>query len=161
MRKIALTSTALVGIATPAVFAGNAKPATAAAKPAATAKPAPVIAAATKLVPMPDFSANRGTKSVYPFDTLTEKGMSFGVLNKDAKSLSTVISNANRKGMVAKRDAEGNIVYKTKKVKDANGVESIVTTTDAEKVSAKHFKAVDVDPKTDPDKASVRVFRDI
>lgn len=102
----------------------------------------------------------RGSKSLYPFDTLTVNG-SFGVKNKTAKQLSTIVSNQNRKASnnVAKKDAEGNVIYKTKRVTGADNTEIEVPTNEPETVRVKEFRAYDVNPKEDPDGASVRVFR--
>lgn len=94
---------------------------------------------------MPTRSSKRGSTSIFPFDTLANVGDAFGVKNRDAKSMSSVISNANRKNMVNKTDANGNVVYKTTELKDANGtVIGHQPTTEPEKVAGKRFAAFDV-----------------
>jgi hypothetical protein len=113
-------------------------------------------------VPMPTVQNKRGSTTSYPFDKL-EVGQSFGVNNKTVKQLSSIISNQNRKPGPPKRDATGAIVYKMIEVRDANGVvtghmASKEAETDDDK--KKHFFAAEVDPKTDPDKVKVRVWRD-
>jgi hypothetical protein len=100
---------------------------------------APVIFGARADIPMPTRKSNRGGKNVYPFDTLTAAGMSFGVNNKTAKQLSTVVSNQNKK-------------HKTQ-VLDANQ-------KPVDSWTAKFF-VVDVDAKSDPEGATARVFREI
>lgn len=120
---------------------------------------APVISAVRTDVAMPVKTSNRGSKSLYDFDALTAAGMSIGVTNKTAKQLSSIISNANRKAMVQKKDANGALVFKTTELKDAAGNVTIMPTTEPEMVKTKEFFAVDTDPKTDPDKATARIFR--
>lgn len=122
----------------------------------------PVLTAVTTAVPMPTRESKRGSKSSYPFDSLTAVGASFGVKNKTAKQMASIVSNANRKApQEPKRDAAGNIVYKTAEMKDANGtVIGRAPTQEPETVATRHYFAVDVDAKDDPDGASVRVFRD-
>lgn len=57
---------------------------------------APVITGSAK-INVPDRPVKRGNPSLYPFDTLTEPGMAFGVKGKTAKQLGSIVSNANRK----------------------------------------------------------------
>ena len=110
-----------------------------------TERVVPVLTAATNAIAMPVRTNNRpGSKTLYPFDTLTEVGMSFGVKNRTAHQLSSVLSNANRKAMVDKVDDAGNKVFMTKKLKAADGSESIVPTTDVAKVAGRRYFAVDV-----------------
>lgn len=121
----------------------------------------PQITAVSTAVPMPTRTNKRGSKSSYPFDSLTVVGASFGVKNKTAANLASIVSNQNRKSVEPKRDEAGNIIYKMAPLKDANGaVVGQTPTTEAETVQLRHYFAVDVDAKTDPDGASVRVFRD-
>lgn len=107
---------------------------------------------------MPVRSSNRGSKSKYPFDSV-EVGKSIGVIGGNAASMASTISGANRRFMEDKKDADGNVVRKFIDVKGADGS---VTKTDAgpERVSTRHFFAVDVDPKSDPEGATVRIWRD-
>lgn len=122
---------------------------------------APELTTVSKAVPMPEPSTSRrGSKSPYPFDELTEGGMSFGIKNKTAKNMGSIVSNQNRKAMTEKKDAAGNVVFKMNEITDGAGNKTQVPTTEPEMVPTKRFFAVDCDPKTDPDGASVRVFRE-
>lgn len=140
MRRFALLTTAAI---MPTAFA-SAPPAADTAKPA-TKRVEPVLTAAVSGIAMPQRENKRGSASIFPFDTLTEVGQCFGIKNRDAKSLSSIISNANRKAMVNKTDAAGNVVYKTTELKDANGtVVGHQPTTEPEKVAGKRYAAFDV-----------------
>jgi hypothetical protein len=139
-----------------------AKPATATTStPRATQPPrvAPKLTTVTSAVPMPDRASNRGSKTSYPFEALTTVGMSFGVMNKTAKQLASIISNQNHKPGPTKRNPDGSIVYKTADMTDAAGNVTKVPTTEPETLPGKKYFAVDCDAKKDPDGASVRVFR--
>jgi len=125
-----------------------------------TKRTAPILTAVTTSVPMPTRTNNRGSKSLYDIDGLATVGASFGVKNKTAKQIASVVSNANKKHLVAKTDAAGNIVYKTTKATNGEGQTIEVATSEAVMIANKHFFAEDCDPTTDPDGASVRVFRD-
>lgn len=95
----------------------------------------PTVTTPTDAVQMPNPNRRAGRRSAYPFDDLDEQGMSFGIVGKSAKDLQSIISNQNRKY----RDVA----------------------PDGSPVQERHFFARDVDPETDPDGATVRVFRDI
>lgn len=121
---------------------------TAAKRPGAPSGPrvAPVTSVAVKIdLPIVDRRGGRG--SAYPFETLTEVGMAFGVKDKPAKNLSSVINNANKKYQTQERDANGTPVFETKSVPQADG--STVTVPDTAKpkmVVERRFRAVDVTP---------------
>lgn len=116
----------------------------------------------TSNVPMPEITSKRGSKSKYPFEQLTEVGMSFGVKGKTAASLASVVSGQNRKHKSEKKDADGNTVYKTLTQTNQDGSKvEIPDTSKPEMVFAKKFYAVDCDPAKDPDGANVRIFRSI
>lgn len=142
-----------------------AKPSTASTTPAAAkaaqaARVAPVLTAVSTTVPMPERNSNRGSKTSYPFSALTAAGMSFGVKNKTAANLASIVSNQNRKPGPIKRDASGNVIFKTKPMTDASGaVIGNTPTTEPEHMDGPKYFAVDCEPKTDPDGASARVFR--
>jgi len=138
----------------------NAKTSTA-QKPKSTQPPrvAPMITGVSTAVPMPDRNTNRGSKTSYPFEMLTNVGMSFGVKNKTAKQLASIISNQNRKPGPTKRNADGSIVYKTQDMTAPDGSVTKVPTSEPETLPGKKYFAVDCDPKKDPDGANVRVFR--
>ncbi len=123
---------------------------------AAVTKPRvePVLTSVVSGIAMPKRTSKRGSVSIFPFDTLANVGDAFGIKNRDAKSLSSVISNANKKAMVNKVDAAGNTVFKTVEMKDANGVVVGTTvTTEPEKVAGKRFAAFDVARGSDLAKA--------
>lgn len=111
----------------------------------AAAKIAPVVSG-TAAIPMPERKTNRGSKSLYPFETLTTTGMAFGLKNKTAKDVSSAISNQNRKWKV----------------------ESVNPTTGEKTVEQqRHFFAHDVDAEyaktlkgTPLEGSTVLVFRD-
>jgi hypothetical protein len=122
---------------------------------------APKITKISKSVIMPELRRNRrGSKSPYPFDELTEKGQSFGITNKTAKNMASIVSNQNRKAMVQEQDENGNPVFKTNEMKDAEGNITLVPTEKPKMIATKHFFAIDVEPNEDKDKATVRIFRD-
>jgi len=111
-------------------------------------------------VPMPTNAgkSNRGGRSLYPFDEL-EVGQSFGVKNKTQKQLASTVSGANKRHRVEVKDANGQTVFKTQDVKQADGTIVKQPTLDPQTAPGRIFVAADVDPKTDPDGASVRVWR--
>ena len=74
--------------------------------------------------------------------------------------MASIISNQNRKNREEQKDEAGNIVFKTKELKGADGAVTMVPTEKPVMIVNKHFFAVDCDPANDPDGASVRVFRD-
>lgn len=130
------------------------------AKKKAPPRVAPEITTISTAVVMPVRASTRGSKTLYPFDDLPFGG-SFGVKNKTAEQLTSIISNQNRKPGAVKKNPDGSVVYKMQEMKDPNGaVIGHVPTTEPEHEPAKHFFAVNVDKKKDPDQASVRVFRD-
>lgn len=119
----------------------------------------PEITKVSAAVEMPTVTANRpGNKSKYPFDEL-KVGESFGIKNKTKTSMASVISNQNKKNMKDKLDENGVVVMKQTEATGADGEKTMVPTNEPEKVREKFFFAVDCDPKSDPDGASVRVFR--
>src|SRR6185369_6661126 len=86
--------------------------------------------------------------SLYPFDTLTEVGQSFGVKNKDVRGMSSIISNQNKKHKVPVKDANGNIEYHTKQLTAADGSVTEVPDTSKPKTTfAKKFEAREVTPE--------------
>jgi predicted GTPase len=149
----------LMHIASPAFAAAGASGSGAAAN--AAERVAPQFAAVSTAVPLPEKKTNRGSVSIYPFADLSAVGMSIPVLNKTAKQLASIVSNANRKAKVKKTDpATGALIFKTKTVPDGQGGNVTVATTEPEMVQGAHYIVADCDPKTDPDKATARIFRD-
>lgn len=131
-----------------------------------TAKVKPVLTAVSTTVAMPERKNNRGGQTSYPFDELAVVGASFGVKNKTAKAMGSVVSMKNRKSVVDKVDEAGNVVMKDSgkfnEIKDQNGV--VVSKTAVrvpETVAVKKFFVLDVDAATDPDGAMCRVWREL
>ncbi len=138
-----------------------------------TAKRVEPVLTGIAAIPLPERASKRGSISLYPFDTLANVGEAFGVTNKTAAQLSSIVSNANRKAMVPETDAAGNAVYNTKELVGADGSKTTVPDSNNPKMKAgKHFFAFDVTPEyRDANKASfakgatfegatVLVFRD-
>lgn len=121
-----------------------------------SAQIAPISAA----VPVPENIGRRGAgaSGLYPFDAL-EVGQSFGVINKTAKQIASAVSAANKRFRVNKTDANGATVFKTQDVKQADGTVIKQPTLDPETVPGRVFVSADVDPATDPDGATARVWR--
>ena len=140
----------------PKVFAKSKTPV---AKTAPKPRVAPDITDITDAVEMPKKASNRGSKSLYPFDQL-EINQSFGVKNKTAAGIASIVSNQNRKHCEEKVDENGDTVFETKEVKGVDGTVTEVSTGKPVIIVNKHFFAIDCNPKTDPHDASVRVFRD-
>ena len=138
MNKLAILAAAT--IARPIAFAS-------AATTAPAPKVEPVFAAGLAKIAMPVRASRRGSESKYPFATL-EVGEAFGLKNKTAKNMTSVVSNANRKFQVNKTDDAGNVVYKTNEIKDAQGNVTHIPTSEPVKVAGKHFFAYDVDAAT-------------
>lgn len=132
----------------------------------ATEAAAPKAAAFTILsintaVAMPEnISKRRGSQTKFPFADLPVGG-SFGLIGRNAKSLSSIVSAQNRHkdNQAPKLDANGAPVFKTTEVVNQDGTKSKIPTTEIETVWIKEFVAVDTDPATDPEGATVRVFR--
>lgn len=102
--------------------------------------------------------SQRGGRSLYPFDDL-EIGQSFGVMNKTQKQMASTVSAANKRHRTEVKDANGQTVFKTQDVKQADGSVVKTPTLEAQTQPGRIFVAGDVDPKTDPDGASVRIWR--
>jgi hypothetical protein len=130
-----------------------------AAKAETTKRIAPELTTITSEVELPKKVSKRGSKSLYPFEKL-EVGQSFGVTNKTAAGMASIISNQNRKHRAEKQDENGNTVFEMKDLKGADGTVTQVPTDKPVMNVDKHFFASNCDPKKDPDGASVRVFRD-
>lgn len=166
MKTALLTSTALAARA----FANAPKttPTAPAADAAASKRTDPKLTGIFALaVPAGKTSSNRGSKSPYPFDTI-EAGTAFGVANKTAKQLSSIVSNQNRKDANHRpvKDAAGNVVYKTNDITAPDGTVTKVPTREPETEQIKTFVAYDVDAAlkeqikgTPLEGSSVLVFR--
>lgn len=126
----------------------------AAAAPADTKQSVQVLAPRND-IERPANTSKAGAKSKYDFASL-EVGQSFGVIGKTAKSFNSIIYNAETKtfGEDVIDPTNGQPRTRIKKLKD--GSTEIVTV----RRKTREFTAFDVDPKTDPEGATVRVFRD-
>lgn len=82
-----------------------------------------------------------GTAGHYDFNSLTAVGVSFGVKNKTAAQISSIVSKENRR-------------HSSEVIDPTNPAKKI-------KTHSRKFEVFDVDPATDPDGASARVFRTI
>lgn len=122
-------------------------------------EPAKIVATRTDIaIPAGAGRSTRGSRSLYPFDDLEVLG-SFGVLNKTAKQMASTVSGANKRHMVDAIDAAGNKIFKTQDVKQPDGTIVKQPTLETEKVPGRVFVVMDVDPATDPDNATCRVWR--
>lgn len=144
-------------------FANAPKP----AEDGKAAKVAPIMTG-TFAMPIPaEKATNRGSKSPYPFETL-EVGHAFGVKNKTAKQLSSIVSNQNRKDANHRpiKDENGNIKYKMTDLTGPDGSVTKVPTKEPETEQIKAFAAYDVSDElkkqikgTPLEGSSVLVFR--
>lgn len=134
---------------------------------AATAKRVePALTAVATGIDLPVRTTKRGSTSLYPFADL-EIGACFGVKNKTAKQLASIVSNANKKAMVQETDANGP-VFNTKEITGADGTKSVVADRASPKmVATRHYFAFDVDKDykakikgTALEGSTVLVFRD-
>lgn len=99
----------------------------------------PVITAVSTAIPIPERSNRRGSKSAYDFSVLTAVGTSFGVKNKTIKQVNPIVHRENKRNCTETADpTQPGKTIKTYKAR---------------------YEAFEVDPKTDPDNAKVRVFR--
>lgn len=101
---------------------------------------APVISAVRNDIAIPQRTRSGGGKSAYDFSVLTAVGQSIGIVNKTKENVAALVARTNRKNCTETTDPVTGKVNKT--------------------YSAK-YEAFEVDPKTDPDGAKVRVFRTI
>lgn len=163
MRHILLSSAAIFAAC---YAAPDAKSAVASGGTNAPAtKTEPVIIGISSAVKMPENRKEnkRGNKSKYVLEKL-EIGQSLAIIGMKAENLTSTLSTANRNTkepfVTFKRDGDGVIVHGSKEIKDANG--NVTATVKGEPVVASRrvFFAVDCDPAKDPEKATVRIFRD-
>lgn len=118
--------------------------------PAASAKGVEIFGKRTDIA-IPE-GKKAGAKSKYDFDGLEVNG-SFGVKGKTASQFNSIIYSAEQRHAVPVKNADGTTATRVKKLKDG-GTEVV------DKVAkTREFSAFDVDPKTDPDGATVRIFR--
>lgn len=126
----------------------------------------PVIVGLNLDIPMP-IRAKRGSEPKYPFDGL-EVGKCFGVKNKTAKDMGSVISAANRRYNKPVLNEQGQPTYAMKNAQSPEGVEmSVPDLTKPIKNAERHFFAVDATPEqikswkgTENEGIKVLVYRD-
>lgn len=128
-----------------------------------TARTAPIISMVSAAVPLP-VANGRGRAGLYPFDELTAVGMSFGLVNRTAKNMGSVVSAANRRALVQAKNEDGSLKFDRKEVKPASISEtgeliSAVFESVPVMVASKKFQVFETDPATDPHKATCRIFR--
>lgn len=130
-------------------------------------------AAAAMALPSNVSPSRRGGRSKYKFDELVapvpnpEKPgeflyASFGLTGMDKKGFNSTLFTANNKykKQIAKIGEDGQPVTKQVEIKDASGaVVGHKAEPEMIDVTEREFIAVDVDPKTDPENATLRVFR--
>lgn len=118
----------------------------------------------TSEVKMPDTSTLRpGVESKYGFEAMLV-GQSVGVAGRTAKELASTVSGANRRYRVEKRnEITGELVTRTVAVPvldDQGATIRVDSKLVPEMISTKHFIVLDRDPKSDPDGATARIWRD-
>lgn len=171
MKNTALISTAALAALSTVAFANDAAASTAskgkAGAPKAEDRVAPSFGEVRTDIAIPA-SAKRGTKSelAVKLEALAApvdgKYSSIGLTNKTKKQISSQLSKINNADANQRQQigVDGLPVVKAgEPIKDANGV--VVSHGPSVPVmeKVKEFEAHDVDPKTDPDKATVRIFR--
>lgn len=138
------------------------KPAAAKAASDKVAKPrvAAEVTVISSAVPMPTSARASGNRSPYPFHDL-EVGGSFGVKNKTKDDLASIVSNQNRhkSNQQQAKNADGSPAFEMVPMKDANGAVVGMTQGEPKMERIKEWIIADVDPNTDPDGASCRIWR--
>lgn len=171
MKNTALISTAALAALSTVAFANDAAASTAskgkAGAPKAEDRVAPVFGEVRTDIAIP-VSAKRGAKSelALKLEALAApvdgKFYSIGLANKTKKQISSQLSKVNNaeSNLRQKIGADGVPVTKAgEPMKDAAGVVIGYGAATPVMEKIKEFEAHDVDPKTDPDKATVRIFR--
>lgn len=160
MKRTLASSIAMATLASGIAFAAPDK-GVAATPPAPPAAPAvkveklkAVVLGVTTSVARPE---NTGTsRSNYPFDTM-EVDASFGVQNRDKASFNSIIYQAHKRHEIEVLGSDGlpeKVRTKTSKKGEPEAFEMLNKT-----IRTREFEAFDVDAKTDPEGASVRIFR--
>lgn len=100
---------------------------------------APALTAVTSDVPLPAAATRKSRQSKYDFSGLSAVGQSIGITNRSIKQVAQIVFRENRRHSV--------------EVPDPNKPGKTIRNYSV------RLKAFEVDPKTDPDGAKVRVFR--
>jgi hypothetical protein len=154
IRKSIILGTSAIAFAAADKGGSATPPATPPAPPAAATKEPEVKVLGIRTdIARPEGARKSGAKSKYDFDAL-EVGQSFGVIGKTAKSFNSIIYAAEQRLGEKVKNPDGTEKMRVKKNKDG----STELVNEINKV--REFTAYDVDPKTDPEGATVRVFRD-
>jgi hypothetical protein len=147
------------GSAPPPAPAGTVAPPPA---PAATAPAVKVAAKRSDLAPpAPKRTGPRAGQSLYDFASL-EIGESFGILDptKTAKKFGSTVTAANHRYDIPVKDAAGNPMFaEGAEIKNEAGAVTGHAKGKPIVVATRKFQCADVDPKTDPDGANLRVYR--
>jgi hypothetical protein len=118
-------------------------------KPAAE-RTAPVIGEVISGIALPEpvRKGGRGTPSIYPFDSLTEVGQFFPVMNKDKRAMSSVVSNQNKKYKVQATDEGGQPLFQMNEMKGPDGsVTKVADTSKPIMTFTRKFEAREVTPE--------------
>lgn len=125
---------------------------------------APVKVAAIRtdiLPPAPKRSGPRAGTSLYDFEKLDING-SFGIidLEKTAKKFGSTVTAANHRYDVAAKNPDGTAQMTVgAEIKDAAGNVTGHAPGKPVMIATRKFTCADVDPKSDPDGANLRVWR--
>lgn len=107
----------------------------------------PITTAAATMA-LPERASKRGSETKYPFASLTAVGMAFGVKNKNAANLSSIVSNQNRKMVKPVLGEDGKPTYGTKELTAEDGTKSTVPDTSKPITATEaHYFAFDVTPE--------------
>jgi hypothetical protein len=148
----------------------------AAPAPAPDAKKTAAVVLPSRRLAMPaNAIGRRGSPGKYDWDGLAAPVIndandptkneydSFGVKGHNKKSFQSTLHTGNKRyrKVVDKLDENGAVVRKMTDIKDAEGkvVGQAPGEVEKETITEREFIAVDVDPKTDPDGAELRIFR--
>lgn len=159
--KTAILATAFAnGAAAPATTNSTAAAAKKAGAPKAGDRVVPVFTTVRTDV-KPPVAAKRGAKSelAVKLEELPVGG-SIGIQNKTKKQISSTISKVNNAtaNQQQKKAEDGSLVTRPEEIRDATGaVVGHKNVPVMERI--KEFEAFDVDKKSDPDGATVRIFR--
>jgi hypothetical protein len=138
---------------------------------AATAKDreAPVLSGVLSIALPERKRTSTGSKTQYPFDSLTAVGQFFGVKNKEKRGMTSVVSSQNKKHKVQATDADGKPLFNMSVLTDAQGNKTEVPNANDPKMTfSKKFEVREVTPEiaeaikgTDAEGSKVLIVRTI
>lgn len=159
--SVALASAAFANTAAPVASSAPAKAKGGA--PKAEDRVAPIFTEIATDIKPPVSKSNRGNKSELAKKLLElPLNGSIGIQNKTKKQISSTVSKINNapENQQQKKDENGNVVTtQGTPIKDVNGAVVGHGAPVAVMERVKEFEIFEVDPKTDPHKAMVRIFR--